>query len=382
MALKPITVTQLNEYLDRIVKNDPIMSNVVIKGELSGVKYHASGHIYFSLVDSGSRLNCFYRSRLVPNLKEKLSDGMEVTCTGRIGIYTGGGSYSLYVNNLEIQGTGFLSAEFERLKAKLNSEGIFDSKHKKKLPMFPAKVGVITASTGAAIRDITKTIKSRNDVCDILIFPSPVQGKGAGNEIARRIQYVNENHSDIDVLIVGRGGGSAEDLWAFNEEIVARAIFSSKIPIVSAVGHEVDFSISDLAADVRAATPTAAGQIVVPDTGELAEKIQDIKYQLLNQLKNNVSFNILKANNILSEMRNYIRLDISEKVSQINQFKTVLEGNDPRRILKNGYAILEDSGGNVVAGIGDMVQNNCYKVTLSDGSGLMEFIEEVNSHEG
>ena len=283
---------------------------------------------------------------------------------------------------MEIQGTGFLSAEFERLKAKLNSEGIFDSKHKKKLPMFPAKVGVITASTGAAIRDITKTIKSRNDVCDILIFPSPVQGKGAGSEIARRIQYVNENHSDIDVLIVGRGGGSAEDLWAFNEEIVARAIFSSKIPVVSAVGHEVDFSISDLAADVRAATPTAAGQIVVPDTGDLAEKIQDIKYQLLNQLKNNVSFNILKANNILSEMRNYIRLNISEKVSQINQFKTVLEGNDPRRILKNGYAILEDSGGNVVAGIGDMVQNNCYKVTLSDGSGLMEFIEEVNSHEG
>ena len=382
MALKPITVTQLNEYLDRIVKNDPIMSNVVIKGELSGVKYHASGHVYFSLVDAGSKLNCFYSSRLVPNLKEKLSDGMDVTCTGRIGIYIGGGSYSLYVNNLEIQGTGFLSAEFERLKAKLNSEGIFDSKHKKKLPMFPAKVGVITASTGAAIRDITKTIKSRNDVCDILIFPSPVQGKGAGSEIARRIQYVNENHSDIDVLIVGRGGGSAEDLWAFNEEIVARAIFSSKIPVVSAVGHEVDFSISDLAADVRAATPTAAGQIVVPDTGELAEKIQDIKYQLLNQLKNNVSFNILKANNILSEMRNYIRLDISEKVSQINQFKTVLEGNDPRRILKNGYAILEDSGGNVVAGIGDMVQNNCYKVTLSDGSGLMEFIEEVNSHEG
>ncbi|MDY2959689.1 MAG: exodeoxyribonuclease VII large subunit [Hornefia sp.] len=381
MALKPITVTQLNEYLDRIVKTDPIMSNVVIKGELSGVKYHSSGHVYFSLIDSKSKLNCFYNQRLVSNLQGQLSDGMEVTCTGRIGIYTAGGSYSLYVNSLEIEGLGNLALEFEKLKSKLNEEGLFDPKYKKKLPFFPKKVGVITASTGAAVRDIIKTVKIRNDVCDILIFPSAVQGAFAGKEIAERIKFVNENHEDVDVLIVGRGGGSSEDLWAFNEEVVARAIFDSKIPIVSAVGHEIDFSISDLVADKRAATPTAAGQMVVPDTGELRDRINDIKYQLLNRLKNNLNFNSLRTKNIMSEMKSNLKSDVDNKFSEINRLKTVLEGNDPRRILKNGYAILENSQGNIVTGIKDFKKDNDYKITMFDGVGLVKFIEEADSHE-
>ena len=258
MAIKPVKVSQLNGYIKRILQTDPLLGNVSVIGEISNLKFHGSGHVYFSMKDEGSRLNCFLPADRAQNLRYELSEGMEITASGYIYLYERGGSYSLNIRDIEVAGLGNLSIAFEKLKAKLEAEGLFDKEHKKEIPFFPEKIAVVTSETGAAVRDILKIIKSRNNYVDVLIYPVLVQGPSAAGEIAHAIADINEKWPDIDTIITGRGGGAMEELWAFNEEIVARSIYASKIPVISAVGHETDFTIADFVADRRAETPTAA----------------------------------------------------------------------------------------------------------------------------
>lgn len=368
MPLKPVSVTQLNDYLNRVISTDPLLSSVTVQGEVSGVKYHSSGHVYFSLVDSRSRLSCFLHREKAMQLQEKLTDGMELTASGGITVFSRGGSYSLYVRSLEIEGKGDLAAAFEQMKRRLDREGLFNPAHKKPLPPYPDRIGVITAGTGAAIRDILKIIRKRNNVCDVVVFPTAVQGDGAAEKIARAIDFVNENFNDIDILIVGRGGGSAEDLWAFNEEAVARSIYASRIPIISAVGHEIDFSISDLVADVRAETPTAAAQIAVPDTEELSGQLETWKEQLRRQLENSLMYQNLKVENQIRMLRDGLESKISGVQNRLEQYRTVLRENDPRRILAQGYSIVEDSRGRVMLDANLISPEETYRITFHNGS--------------
>jgi len=380
MSLKPVSVTQLNDYISRVIGTDPLLGNVTVQGETSGVKYHSSGHVYMSLVDGSSRINCFIPRDYVAALGFVLADGMDVIVKGGISVFKKNGTYSLFVRSIEVAGEGDLSAAFEELKTRLNKEGIFEKSHKKPLPQFPYRVGVITSNTGAAIRDILKIIRSRNDCVDVAVFPVLVQGDGAAPQIARAIDYVNENFSDIDVLIVGRGGGSAEDLWAFNEEIVARSIYRSEIPVISAVGHEIDFTISDMAADVRAETPTAAAQMAVPDTSELAEMLDDMKKAMTIQLKNNVMYNGLKAETLAREMKDILLGKIEGCSSTMENLRVILTENDPRRILENGYSIVEERDGRVITDSAMLNKEQDYRLTFKKGSAYCR-ITEIGSDE-
>ena len=284
MGLKPIRVGQLNNYIGRVLKTDPILGNVSVIGEISNLKFHSSGHVYFSLKDETSKINCFLSSSNLEHITCPMEEGMEIVASGFISVYERGGYYSLNIRDMEVNGEGQLAIQFEKLKAKLEKEGLFAPEHKKPLPEFPSKIAVVTSETGAAVRDIIRTIKNKNDYVDILVYPVLVQGPAAAQDIAGAIRDINENYKDVDVIITGRGGGSMEELWAFNEEVVARSIFASEIPVISAVGHETDFTISDFTADFRAATPTAAAELAVPDTGKLREYLEDMKEELASSL--------------------------------------------------------------------------------------------------
>ena len=365
--MNPITVSQLNDYLARIVGTDPLLSNVTVKGEASGVKYHSSGHVYFSIVDEKSRLNCFLHANMAARLSFQLQDGNALILSGGLSIYQKGGSYSLYVRSIEMEGEGALAAAAERMKKRLFQEGLFDPAHKKPLPVFPRKVGVVTASTGAAVRDILKTIRLRNEVVDVMIFPVPVQGEGAGDEIAAMIDYINEHFDDIDVLIVGRGGGSAEDLWAFNEESLARSIYNSRIPVISGVGHEIDNTISDLVADVHAATPTAAAQIAVPDTAELAAALDEYRKTMIQNLQNKVMYQSLIAENLASTLKESVMRKIDNARHDLEEARLILKGNNPEEILKNGYSITEDMDGHVITDAAALKEQDRIRIRFRRG---------------
>ena len=376
MALKPVTVSQLNEYIGRVLSTDPLLGAVVVKGEISGLKYHSSGHVYFSIVDAMSKINCFLGREYAQKLHYPLADGMEVTLTGGINVYKKNGSYSLYVRQVEVAGEGSLAIAFERMKAKLAAEGLFDASHKKPIPKFPKKIGVVTSKTGAAVRDILKILQTRNNLVDVVIFPVLVQGDMAAPDIARMIDFVDANFDDIDTLIVGRGGGSAEDLWAFNEEIVARSIYRCSIPVISAVGHEIDFTIADLVADKRAETPTAAAQMAVPDTRELAEKLDEMREYLYVQLSNKLMYNRLYIDNLAAGLKQQLNHRITNYDHQIQRLKLVLEENNPRKILESGYAVLSAPGGQVVSSVSQLEMDGRYRVELKDGFAEV-LIEEI-----
>lgn len=270
-----ITVTQLNRYLKSIFDGDDNLRQIFIKGEISNCKLHTRGHLYFTLKDETSRINAVMFASNVSSLKFKPADGTKVLVVGRVSVYETTGNYQIYVTDMIEDGIGNLYVAFEELKKKLASEGLFDKEHKKKIPKIPKKIGIVTASTGAAIKDILTTIKRRFPVCETILFPSLVQGSDAAKDIVKNIKLANTY--DIDTLIVGRGGGSIEDLWPFNEEIVARAIYESRVPVISAVGHEIDFSISDFVADLRAPTPTAAAELAVPDINTIVSYLNTVK---------------------------------------------------------------------------------------------------------
>ena len=378
MALKPITVSQLNDYINRVLGTDPLLGAVVVKGEIFSLKYHSSGHVYFSIMDADSKISCFLPREYAQTLQFPLSDGQEVILTGAINVYKKNGTYSLYVRHVEVEGEGDLAIAFEQMKAKLQKEGLFDPAHKKPIPQFPKKIGVVTSKTGAAVRDILKILQTRNHMVDVVIFPVLVQGDAAAADIAGMIDYVDANFDDIDTLIVGRGGGSADDLWAFNEEIVARSIYRCSIPVISAVGHEIDFTIADFVADKRAETPTAAAQMAVPDTKELANKLEEMKDYLYVQLSNKLMYHRLYVDNQAASMKQQLQRKIQDHQHKIEHLKLILEENNPLKILKSGYVVVSDSDGKIMRSAADLQTDSRYLMQFKDGFAKV-LVEEIGS---
>ena len=288
MKDKYLTISAITRYLKAKFDVDENLQTVFLKGEISNFKAHTSGHFYFSLKDETSKINAIMFRSNTSKVLFKPADGMKVLVTGRISVYEAMGSYQIYVDEMLEDGVGNLYIAFEQLKKKLQAEGLFDSEHKRPIPKIPKRVGIITASTGAAIRDIMTTIRRRFPICETILFPTLVQGENAKDDIVRNIERAQEY--DLDVLIVGRGGGSIEDLWPFNEEIVARAIYNSKIPVISAVGHEVDFTIADFVADLRAPTPTAAAELAVPNMSDLKKHIDQLSIRLNEAIYKKVNY--------------------------------------------------------------------------------------------
>ena len=307
-----ITISELNHYIKGVIDDNIFLNKIYLKGEISNFKAHTRGHLYFTLKDEGSRLNAVMFSYQTNSLKFQPADGMKVLVCGKISVYEPTGGYQIYVETMEEDGLGNLYIEFEKLKKKLATEGLFDQDKKRKIPKVPKKIGIVTASTGAAIRDILTTIKRRFPICETILFPSLVQGADAAADIVKKIEIANTY--DIDTLIVGRGGGSIEDLWPFNEEIVARAIYNSKVPVISAVGHEVDFTIADFVADLRAPTPTAAAELAVPNIDTINTYIE-----------NAISRSTLGINNLIDikkkELLNYTSSYILKKPTAMYEVK-------------------------------------------------------------
>lgn len=288
MNEKYLTVSAVTRYLKAKFDIDENLQTVYLKGEISNFKAHTSGHFYFSLKDENSKINAIMFRSNASKVIFKPADGMKVLVTGRISVYEAMGSYQIYVDEMLEDGVGNLYIAFEQLKKKLQAEGLFDEAHKKPIPRIPKRVGIVTASTGAAIRDIMTTIKRRFPICETILFPTLVQGENAKDDIVRNIKRAEDY--DLDVLIVGRGGGSIEDLWPFNEEIVARAIYDCEIPVISAVGHEIDFTIADFVADLRAPTPTAAAELAVPNMSDLKKHIDQLSIRLNEAIYKKVNY--------------------------------------------------------------------------------------------
>lgn len=296
MEKKYITISQLSRYLKYKFDQDVNLNTVYLRGEISNFKAHTRGHYYFTLKDEGSRINAVMFASNVKSCKFQPVDGMKVMVEGKVTVYEATGGYQIYVTNMLEDGVGNLYVAFEQLKKKLEQEGLFDTSHKKKIPRMPKKIGIVTASTGAAIRDILTTLKRRYPIVETILFPALVQGRDAALDIARKIEIANTY--DIDTLIVGRGGGSIEDLWPFNEEVVARAIYNSKVPVISAVGHEVDFTIADFVADLRAPTPTAAAELAVVDITTVLEYLEKVKTRSYNGISKILQQNELTLKNL------------------------------------------------------------------------------------
>jgi exodeoxyribonuclease VII large subunit len=273
--IKYFTITALNKAIKNMFEREPALNKIYLKGEISNFKHHSRGHFYFTLKDDTSRLAAVMFQSFASKINFEPEDGMKVLVCGRVSVYEATGSYQIYVEQMEQDGQGNLFLELEKLKKKLSQEGLFDQEHKRPIPRFPKRIGIVTAPTGAAIRDILSTIKRRYPLCETILFPALVQGEGAKESIVKQLTTAQD--FELDLIICGRGGGSIEDLWAFNEEIVARAIYNSKIPIISAVGHEIDWTIADFVADLRAPTPTGAAEMAVPNLVDLNTLINQYK---------------------------------------------------------------------------------------------------------
>lgn len=391
MAIKPVTVSQLNSYIKRVLQTDPLLGNVSVRGEISNLKFHGSGHVYFSLKDEGSRINCFLPAGSREEIYSFLGEGLEITVSGYIYLYQRGGSYSINVRDAEPAGEGDLAEAFKKLKEKLEDEGLFDRAHKKELPAFPRKVAVVTSETGAAVRDILKIIKNKNSYTDVLIYPVLVQGPKAAGEISAAIDDINENHGDVDIIITGRGGGSMEELWAFNEEEVARSIFRSNIPVISAVGHETDFTIADFTADVRAETPTAAAEMAVPDTDVIMQEIKALaegmrrdldktvrlkqgELRLLDpertasDLQARIALEHLKADRLAASAGESLAKRTALLEGRLSSLRESLEASDPRRILARGYSVVTDGQGNIIKSAAQIDEGDRVGILTGDGS--------------
>ncbi len=356
MSDKYLTVSAITRYLKAKIDTDENLQTVYLKGEISNFKAHTSGHFYFSLKDESSKINAIMFRSNAKNVIFKPADGMKVLVRGRISVYEAMGGYQIYVDEMLEDGVGNLYVAFEQLKKKLQAEGLFDSAHKRQIPKVPKRVGIITASTGAAIRDIITTIRRRFPICETILFTTLVQGENAKDDIARNIKKAQDY--DLDVLIVGRGGGSIEDLWPSNEEIVARAIYDSKIPIISAVGHEVDFTIADFVADLRAPTPTAAAEMAVPNMSDLKRHIAQLKVRLNESIFKKVNYLklymetiknsfVIKNPQIMFENKKQSLLLINDKLnnlmlSKVDNMDRALEKVKKSYVLANPYLLYKD----------------------------------------
>lgn len=418
MEERYLTVSAITRYLKARFDGDDNLRYVFLKGEISNFKRHTSGHLYFSIKDKNSKINAIMFNRNSSNLDFSPEDGSKVLLQGRISIYEPTGGYQIYVEKMIEDGVGNLYIAYEKLKKKLKDEGLFDEKYKKKLVKYPKKVGIVTASTGAAVRDIITTIKRRYPICETILFPSLVQGEGAKDSIVKNIKKAEEYN--LDVLIVGRGGGSIEDLWPFNEEEVARAIFACNIPVISAVGHEIDFTISDFVADLRAPTPTAAAELAVPNLIEIKNYLKQISIRLNESINKKINYQKLYLESLKSSyvlMRPFMlvenrkeKLDLSmkslndimlnkvcllkEKNKRIKEniiFKNPeilykekrmklvhnvekLELLNPLTILKRGYSVVYKDE-KVVKNINDIKNDDKINVKMNNGVAVAKVIE-------
>ena len=417
-----ITVSEVNKYIKEIINDDLLLKKVYLRGEISNFKAHSRGHYYFTLKDENSRIAAVMFSFNNRNLKFVPYDGMKVLVTGKIDVYEASGAYQIYVEDMAPDGIGALYVAFEELKKKLLAEGLFDKDKKKKIRRIPRRIGIVTSPTGAAIKDILTTIKRRFPVCETILFPALVQGEEAASDIAKKIKLANEVKDvyKIDTLIVGRGGGSLEDLWPFNEEVVARAIYDSDIPVISAVGHEIDVTISDYVADLRAPTPTAAAELAVPDINTIITYLDTARsrgYTAINNILNN---NYKKLNNLknsyiltrpmsmyeIKEQKIDILIDnlnkaISKKIDntkvrlytcsnsyilnnpemlykyssqRLEHMISKLEVLNPLNTLNRGYAIIKKDD-KVLSSIKNIKKNDTLTIKLKDGEVTSKIIK-------
>lgn len=346
MAVKPVKVSELNSYIDRLLMTDPLISNVIVTGEVTGMKV-SGRHMYFSLKDEESTIRCF-----LPDYEEKknsflIADGMETVIRGYVNVYKKGGYYSFCVREIEISGEGQLAAAFEQMKKKLQKEGLFDQEHKKQIPEFPGRIILVTSEHGAAVQDMTAILTSRNPLTEIIIIPVLVQGQYAAQSICDAFERIEEDEKlrECDLVILGRGGGSAEDLWTFNEESVARAVYRCSVPVISAVGHETDWSISDLVADRRAETPTAAAQMAVPHIDDLKRSLELLKERADGYLDTYVERHGYRLKILFEKLQKY----------------------DPVRILSSGYGAVTDEQGCFVRSSADVSDGDRLHVRMHDG---------------
>ena len=390
MEQKVLSVGQLNDYIKTRLDGDPYLRNVAIRGELSNYKMYPSGHHYFTLKDENGAMKCVMFKSSAMRLRFRPENGMKVIAMGSVTVYVRDGVYQLYCTALVLDGIGDLYAAFEQLKAKLGAQGLFDPAHKKPLPKFPGTIGIVTSSAGAAVHDMLRILKKRYPLTRVKLLPVRVQGAEAAMEIAGAIAYANR-HKLADLLIVGRGGGSMEDLWCFNEEIVARAIFDSKIPVISAVGHEPDVTISDFVADLRAATPSNAAELAVPDQDVLRQTLDEMQNAMavamqqkldragerLEQLSNRpvlrsplASFEGKKQN--LQLLKNRLIAAQSGRVAAERQrFVTQvgkLDAMSPMKVLTRGYAMVATEEGKLVRSVSDVKPKQPIAVRVSDGT--------------
>lgn len=401
MARPVLSVTQINEYIRSQMDADPHLTDVVIRGEISNYKLYPSGHHYFTLKDEAAALRCVMFKGNAVKLRFRPENGMKVLAMGKISVFPRDGAYQLYCSAMAMDGIGDLHAAFEQLKAKLSAQGLFASEHKKPIPRCPGVIGIVTSAAGAALHDMLRILRSRYPLTRVLLLPVRVQGAEAPGEIAAAIGYANR-HRLADVLIVGRGGGSIEDLWAFNDERVAYAIYQSEIPIISAVGHEPDVTISDYVADLRAATPSNAAELVVPDQDALRQSLDAMTASMVTcisrQLKSaRVHLDALSASPGLQSPMGYLlqrRQNLrtltdrlaSAQTHQISLKKqrfigciSKLDALSPLKVLTRGYALTQQEDGTVIRSVVQVNVDECIRVTLADGS-LTALVKEVKEN--
>lgn len=395
-----LSVYQLNDYVKLMLERDPLLRQVKVKGEISNFKLHSSGHMYFSLKDDKARVQCVFFRQNNLNLNFMPKDGMKVIALGSTSVFLRDGQYQLYVQDLLADGLGELYLTYEALKAKLNKEGLFAPEHKKSLPLLPRKIAVITSHTGAAVRDIINVIKRRNARVDILVIPVQVQGLQAHKQIASAIRYAN-TRDDIDLIITGRGGGSIEELWAFNEEELARAIFESKLPIISAVGHETDYTIVDFVADVRAPTPSAAAELAVPEASRLIDETLRLKKDLLSNMTNlftskiqllqglsshlsqSTAQSIINQKNqeydlSLQRLNSASRAYLQDRGEILGNLTAALQALSPLAVIARGYTyILDESKERSIHSIESLKEKSKINICFKDGSALA-LVEKLN----
>lgn len=392
MKKKFFSVSEVSHYLKSLIQSDILLSDIYIKGEISNYKKHSSGHIYFTLKDDESKVRVVMFKGNSCKLKFNLQDGLSTIVRGYFSLYEKDGQYQLYANEILLDGIGELYKAYEQLKLKLEKEGIFDISKKKPLPYLPSTIGIVTSPTGAAVRDIISIIKRRFDSINILLYPVQVQGDKAVFEITEAIKFFN-NHNLVDLIVIGRGGGSIEELWAFNEEQVARAVSDSIIPIISAVGHETDFTISDFAADIRAATPSSAAEVAVPDKIELAKQIDQLGYRLnssiiriiqskkiyvqavsRDEVFNNIEKKILSYSQNVDMLDKYLQINI---LHILNNNRTLLENYinkldvlNPASSLLRGYAFVmkKEEDNKIITSINDLKKDDIVNIRLKDGN--------------
>ena len=404
MEQRIITVSEVNQVVKLLLENEPLLRNLSVRGELSNYKIHSTGNHFFTLKDAGGALQCVMFKGAAGKIRFRPENGMKVVATGRIGAFPRDGVYQLYCDALIPEGTGDLALAFEQLKARLHAEGLFDPSHKKPLPRYPQRIALVTSGTGAAVRDMIRILRRRYPLAKVIVLPVRVQGAGAAAEIAGAIRYVDHWHIG-DVIITGRGGGSMEDLWAFNEERVARAIYACQTPVISAVGHEPDVTISDFVADVRASTPSNAAEIAVPDQVELRRLLRDRQARMegsetarLETLRQRLTE--LAGKRVMRDQMAYVqdqRMELvhlqkrlgdlasallARKRQRFAALAASLDAMSPLKVLGRGYAMARGADGTILKSWRDVTPGDAVQVTLGEGgfaATVVEPIKEVDA---